>query len=156
MAFKKKATPSSLGSREPAKKLGAFAVGTDFRIGTCAEAARDGELLILAVKGTAAEEALGIAGAEVLRGKTIIDVTNPIADAPPQDGVLQFFTGTNDSGMERLQSRFPEAHFVKAFNCVGNGMMYQPRISDGAAPTMFYCGDDDSAKAEVAAVLSAF
>ena len=153
--FQKEGYSVILGSREPAGKLSDFADGAGMRVGTFADAAAAGELLVLAVKGTAAEEALAHAG-DAIRGKVVIDVTNPIADAPPQDGVLRFFTGPNESLMERLQSRFPETRFVKAFNSVGNTLMYRPRMTDGAAPTMFYCGDDESAKKQVAGVLTAF
>lgn len=153
--FSKEGYAVILGSREPAKKLGEFAVGTDFRVGTFAEAASAGELLVLAVKGSVAEEALALAG-DTIRGKIVIDVTNPIADIPPQGGVLQFFTGPSDSLMERLQARFPEARLVKAFNSVGSSLMYRPQMSDGAAPTMFYCGDDEAARGEVASLLTRF
>ena len=56
----------------------------------------------------------------------VIDTTNPIADAPPVDGVLQYFTGPNESLMERLQREFPALRFVKAFNSVGNASMVNP------------------------------
>ena len=78
-------------------------------------------------------------------GKTIIDATNPIADAPPANGVLKFFTSLDDSLMERLQREFPDAHFVKAFNSVGNARMVNPNF-DGGKPTMFICGNDAAAK----------
>lgn len=153
--FLKEGYTVTLGSRAPAKVSGAEGGSADFRTGTFAEAASARDLLVLAVKGSAAEQALSLAG-DAIHGKTIIDVTNPIADAPPQDGVLQFFTGPNESLMERLQARFPDAHFVKAFNSVGNTLMYRPQMSDGAAPTMFYCGANEEARKEVASVLTAF
>ncbi len=82
------------GTREPAKlaswKAGA---GAKAQVGTFAESARFGELIVLAVKGTAAEAALDLCGAEALAGKTVIDTTNPISDAPPTNGVLTYFTG---------------------------------------------------------------
>ena len=71
-------------------------------------------------------EALKAAGAANLSGKPVIDATNPIADAPPANGVLKFFTGLKQSLMERFQSAFPDAHFVKAFNSVGNARMIDP------------------------------
>jgi 8-hydroxy-5-deazaflavin:NADPH oxidoreductase len=70
-------------------------------------------------RGSAAESAVKAAGVSHLSGKTVIDTTNPIADAPPVNGVLQYFTAQNDSLMERLQRLAPDAHFVKAFSCVG-------------------------------------
>ena len=120
-----------------------------------AEAAAFGGLIILAVKGDAAAEALGLAGAANLAGKTVIDACNPIADAPPANGVLQFFTGQNESLMEALQAEFPAANFVKAFNSVGAARMVDPKFEDGR-PTMFICGDDAAAKQTVTALLDEF
>jgi predicted dinucleotide-binding enzyme len=145
-----------LGSREPAKlaewQAGA---GTNAGTGTFSEAAAYGETLVLAVAGTGAEEALRLAGIENLGGKTIIDTTNPIAAAPPVDGVLQYFTGPNESLMERLQALAPEAHLVKSFCSVGNAFMVNPSFAEGK-PTMFICGNNDEAKAEVKRVLDSF
>lgn len=110
---------------------------------------------MLATKGTAAEAALKLAGATNLKGKTVIDTTNPIADAAPTNGVLQFFTSLNESLMERLQKLVPDAHFVKAFSCIGNAFMVNPDFN-GIKPTMFICGNDSGAKKEVTAILAQF
>jgi hypothetical protein len=96
-----------------------------------------------------------MAGAAALTGKLVIDTTNPISLEPPVDGVLRFFTGPNDSLMERLQAAFPEARFVKAFNSVGNAFMVNPSFP-GGTPTMFYCGNHAGAKAEVARLIERF
>jgi hypothetical protein len=125
------------------------------RIGTFAEAARYGELVVLAVKGTAAVEALRAAGAENLAGKTVMDATNPIADLPPVNGVLSFFTSPNESLMERLQREFPRARLVKAFNSVGSSCMVNPQFKEGK-PTMFICGNDEAAKQTVRGILDQF
>lgn len=117
--------------------------------------AQFGELVVLAVSGSVAKEALLLAGLDNLSGKTVIDATNPIAAAPPVNGVLQFFTGPNDSLMERLQQQAPDARFVKAFSCVGNAFMYKPAFP-GGTPTMFICGNDDEAKKAVVQVLDSF
>src|SRR5688500_1049262 len=106
-----------IGSRDPAE-LSAFRDETGIATGTFAETASAAEVIVLAVKGVAAVEALQLAGEGQLAGKVVIDTTNPIADAAPVDGVIQFFTGPNDSLMERLQQRFPSVRFVKAFNSV--------------------------------------
>lgn len=110
---------------------------------------------MLAVKGTAAEAAIKSAGMENLKGKTVIDATNPIADAPPVNGVLKFFTSLDDSLMERLQRLAPEIHFVKAFSCAGSALMVNPDFS-GVKPTMFICGNSDNAKNEVKTILDKF
>ncbi len=124
-------------------------------VGSFAEAARFGDVVVLAVKGEAASAALAAAGAGALAAKTIIDATNPIADAPPVDGVLTLFTTLNESLMERLQREHPAAYFVKAFNSVGAACMVNPAFA-GGPPTMFICGNNDGAKQTVRAVLEQF
>jgi len=124
------------------------------RAGTFAETAAFGDVVVVALKGTAAEGVVGpIAGS--LAGKTVLDATNPIAEAPPVNGILPFFTGPNESLMERLQKAAPEARFVKAFSCVGNPFMFRPSFP-GGPPTMFICGNSDEAKAAVTAILQDF
>jgi predicted dinucleotide-binding enzyme len=134
---------------ELGKSLGGIAVGT------FAEAAAFGDLVVLAVKGTGAEKAVEYAGAPHLDGKTVIDTTNPIAEEVPENGVLRYFTGPNESLMERLQNKMPGAHFVKAFSCIGNAHMVNPDFG-AMPPTMFYCGNDEGAKAEVKKILEQF
>jgi predicted dinucleotide-binding enzyme len=140
-----------LGSRSP-EKLSDWAMENPAgSTGTFSEAAAFGELVVLAVKGTAASEALQLAGAGNLVGKPVMDATNPIADAPPVNGVLQFFTDINFSLMEKLQAEFPAAHLVKAFNSVGNPCMVDPKF-EGGKPTMFICGNNDAAKKAVVSI----
>jgi predicted dinucleotide-binding enzyme len=143
------------GSREPGKLSEWKAkAGGRASVATFAEAAKAGELVVLAVKGTAAEAAVKLCGAG-LAGKTVIDATNPIADAPPVNGVLRFFTSLDESLMERLQKAEPRANFVKAFSCVGNAHMVDPDFG-GAKPTMFICGNNEGAKRETAGILEKF
>ncbi len=129
--------------------------GKGASVGSFAEAAAFGDMIVLAAKGTTAKETLKLAGAANLKGKTIIDATNPIADAPPQNGVLKFFTSLDTSLMEQLQAAYPEARFVKAFNSVGNAVMVNPNFG-GIKPTMFICGNDANAKKEVGKILDLF
>lgn len=144
------------GTREPSKLADWKAkAGANASTGTPEEAVKWGDIVVLAVKGTAAEEALRGARIEHLAGKLVLDATNPIADAPPQDGVLKFFTGPNESLMERLQALAPDAHFVKAWSCVGNAFMVDPDFG-GLKPTMFICGNDEGAKAEATKILERF
>ena len=56
-------------------------------IGSFEDVAKFGDIVVLAVEGTAAESALQAAGIGNLTGKTVIDATNPIADTPPVNGV---------------------------------------------------------------------
>ncbi|MEO8400071.1 MAG: NAD(P)-binding domain-containing protein [Ignavibacteriaceae bacterium] len=119
------------------------------------ETAKFGEIIVLAVKGSAAKKALENAGDKNIERKTIIDTTNPIADAPPVNGVLKFYTDLDSSLMEELQSAFPKSNFVKAFNSVGNASMVNPDFN-GIKPTMFICGNNDNAKKEVVEILELF
>jgi predicted dinucleotide-binding enzyme len=144
-----------IGTREPAKLADWSRQNSQVRLGTPPETAAFGELIVLAVKGTAASAALHGAGVGNLSGKVIIDANNPIADVPPVNGVLNFFTTYNDSLMERLQREFPGAKFVKAFNSVGSAQMVNPDFK-GGKPTMFICGNDDSAKKVVTGLLDQF
>jgi 8-hydroxy-5-deazaflavin:NADPH oxidoreductase len=157
-----------LGSGEVGQTLaaGLRAVGHEVRIGTrdpakhpgtaaFAEVAPWAEALVLAVPGTAAESTLRAAGGESVRGKLVIDATNPIGDDPPEDGVLRVTTGPNSSLMEQLQAAFPQAKFVKAFNSVGSDLMVHPKLP-GGPPTMFICGNDADAKAAVSQLLEQF
>lgn len=125
------------------------------RVGTFGETARFAEIVVLAVKGTAAADALSGAGSVNLAGKVAIDTTNPIAEAPPVNGVLKFFTDFNESLTERLQREFPDTRFVKAFNSVGAPSMVNPQFA-GGTPTMFICGNDDDARKTVSAILTQF
>lgn len=144
------------GSRDPQKlsdwksKSGAHAL-----TGTFSEAAKFGTLIVLAVKGDTAESVIHLAGPENLKGKTIIDTSNPIGNVPPTNGVLNFFTNINFSLMEGLQKQVLEAHFVKAFSCVGSAFMVNPQF-EGGKPSMFICGNDAASKKTVAEILIQF
>jgi predicted dinucleotide-binding enzyme len=125
------------------------------RVGDFQETAKFGELLVLAVPGSAVEEVIKACGAEQFRDKIVIDVTNPIAPGPPVNGILKFVTSLDDSLMERTQRLLPSAKLVKAFNSVGSPFMYRPQFPDGK-PTMFICGNDEKAKQTVTAILTTF
>ena len=145
-----------LGTRDAGKLKDFAAQHKGAQVGSFADAAKFGELVVLAVKGNVALDALKAAGASSLAGKPVIDATNPIADAPPENGVLKFYTDLDRSLMERLQNAFPHAHFVKAYNSVGNARMINPDFPGGAKPTMFICGNDDKAKAVVRGINDQF
>jgi predicted dinucleotide-binding enzyme len=116
--------------------------------------ARNNELIVFAVKGGKAKEALAILKVENLAGKVVIDTTNPIEDAAPENGVLLYSTSINKSLMEELQAMAPKARFVKAFSSVGSAHMVNPDFE--SKPTMFICGEDQTAKDEVKVILDQF
>ncbi len=93
------------------------------KLGSFADTAKFGDLIVLAVSGDAAEKVVTQAGKENFSNKIVIDTTNPIAKAPPENGVLKFFTSLDKSLMEDLQKLLPEAKFVKAFNIIGSAFM---------------------------------
>ena len=155
LGFVKHGHSVAMGTKEPAKVGEWAAQNRAVRVGGFADAAKFGDVVALVVKGTATTDALRAAGAANLAGKVVIDVTNPIADAPPVNGVVKFFTNLDESLMERSQREFPEARFVKAFSSVGKDFMINPNFKAGK-PTMFICGNDEAAKQTVRGVLDQF
>ncbi len=141
-----------LATRESAKLEGWVFENPQGKVGTFEETARFGEILVLAVKGAIAAEALRAAGVANLADKPVIDATNPIAATAPTHGVLKFFTNLDESQMERLQREFGSARFVKAFNSVSTAAMVNPQF-EGGKPTMFICGNDEAAKKIVTGLL---
>ena len=147
---------TTIASRSTEKRLELQAeLGNNIHVADFASTAQNADMVVLAVKGTKAKEAMLICGLDNLHGKTIIDATNPIADAAPQNGVLRYFSDINFSLMEDLQTTIPNAHFVKAFSCVGSAFMVNPNF-DGQKPSMFICGNNDGAKQDVADILTQF
>jgi predicted dinucleotide-binding enzyme len=152
--FLKQGHQVTIGTREPARLADWLQAHPGAKVADSRQAAAFGEILVLAVKGVVAGQALEAAGRENLRGKTIIDACNPIADGPPDHGVLRFFTGPNESLMEQLQREFADARLVKAFNSVGSANMVNPPFPE--RPTMFICGNNGTAKNQVTAILDQF
>lgn len=146
-----------LGTRDPKKKDVQDWVRETAaaKAGTFTEAARFGDVIVLAALGRAVENTIELAGPANFAGKTVIDATNPLADEPPVNGVLKYTTGSNESLGEWIQAKIPDANVVKAFNSVGNVLMVNPQFSQGT-PTMFLCGNSDQAKAQVSAIIRQF
>jgi 8-hydroxy-5-deazaflavin:NADPH oxidoreductase len=124
------------------------------QIGSFEDASKFADTLVLSVKGIAAESVIRDVTPHLI-GKTVIDTTNPIAQLPPENGVIKYFTDLNHSLMERLQQAAPKAHFVKAFSSVGNMHMVNPDLP-GGKPTMFIAGNSAEAKKEVTGILHLF
>ena len=127
--------------------------GSGIEAGTFAETARFGELVVLAVLGNAAEEAIAQAGPENFSGKVVIDAMNPL-DFSRGPAPRLSITGYDSLG-ERVQRALPQARVVKAFNIIGNPYMADPQFSEGK-PTMLIAGDDEAAKKTVGEVLERF
>lgn len=121
--------------------------------GTFADAAKFGELVVLATLGVANEAAIKAAGTDSFRGKVVIDATNPLdfsGGVPPKLALA-----SNTSGGEEVQRLLPDAKVVKAFNTVGHAHMFRPSFPDGQ-PDMFICGNDSNAKIQVGELLRKF
>jgi predicted dinucleotide-binding enzyme len=155
--FLKHGHQAMLGTRDPKKQEVADWVRDTpgSQAGTFEQTAQFGDILVMAALGRAVDEIIERAGPANFTGKTVIDATNPLADEPPVNGVLQYTTGPNESLGERIQGKLPAARVVKAFNSVGNALMINPHFSQGT-PTMFYCGNDEEAKAQVAGIIRQF
>jgi 8-hydroxy-5-deazaflavin:NADPH oxidoreductase len=154
--FRSRGHEVMIGSRDPSKpELREWVSGTGAGIeaGTFTEAAAYGDLLVLAVFGSSAEEVIADAGPDNFSGKVVIDSMNPLdfsGGFPPKLSIAG-----EDSLGERVQRSLPDAKVVKAFNTIGNTYFVEPGFSEGQ-PTMLIAGDDEAAKGTVADVLADF
>ena len=144
-----------IGSDHPEKLEEFKTENPKVKTATFEQSAQWGDLVVLCVKGTVAEKVVEKTKRH-LSEKIVVDTTNPIADAPPDNGVLKFFTSLEESLMERLQKTAPDAQFVKALNSIGSGLMINPDFGGGIKPTMFICGNNDNAKMKVSGILQKF
>lgn len=152
--FLKEGNQVMLGSREP-EKLDSWVKesGQSSSSGTLSETAKFGELLVIAVNGAKAVEAIQMAGVDQFRGKVVIDATNPLdisSGIPPK-----LIGGVATSSGELIQKALPGAFVVKAFNSVGNAHFYKPEFA-GGPPDMFICGEDAKAKQQVSRICKDF
>jgi len=154
--FAKKGHDVTIGTRDPKKPVLKKWLKTNngnASVGTFAEAAAHGNIVILATHGEATETVLEQVGPRAFEGKLVIDATNPLDFSngmPP--GV---FVGTTDSLGERVQRKLPRSQVVKCFNIVNHGMMTDPKMCEGV-PDMLICGNDKAAKRKVAKLLKEF
>jgi 8-hydroxy-5-deazaflavin:NADPH oxidoreductase len=145
-----------IGSRDPGQaKLAEWLAkaGPKGSVGSFEQAASFGEIVVLATQGTAAPEAIRLAGLHHFDGKLVIDVTNPLQFG--RDGLPRLAPVAAPSNGEAVQALIPKAHVVKAFNIVGNAHMFHPTFP-GGPPDMFICGNDDISKKTVENLLLEF
>ncbi len=145
-----------MGSREAANEKAAVwasTSGINASTGTFADAAKFGDIVVLALLWSGTENALKLARAENFAGKVVIDAINPLLIEPGKPIALALCH--NDSGGEQVQRWLPSAHVVKAFNSVGNNLMFKPDLP-GGPPDMFIAGNDSAAKQTVAGILDSF
>jgi len=119
--------------------------------GTFAEAAAFGEIVFNCTKGDASLEVLRQAGATNLKGKVLVDVSNPLdfsKGMPPSLSVCN-----TDSLGEQIQRAFPGTHVVKSLNTMNCILMVNPSMVAGGNHDVFLCGNDASAKQRVTNLL---
>jgi predicted dinucleotide-binding enzyme len=130
-----------------AKSLGARACESNF-----GDAARFGETIVFATRGSAVLDVVEAAGADAFKGKLVIDATNPLDYS---HGYPDLFVKGEDSLGEQLQRAIPEARVVKCFNTTTASLMFRPQLK-GGPPDMFVAGNNAGAKAEVGRILDQF
>lgn len=140
-----------IGTRDPGKlKDWQKEAGPDSQVGSVAQAAKFGAMLVFCPKWEGAEQAINMAGKEHFNGKIVIDTTNPLVmketGKPPTLGM-----GFPNSAGKTLQGWLPKAHVVKCFNIVTAAYMANPTMSEGS-PDMFLAGNNADAKKEVSAI----
>jgi len=143
-----------LGTRDTSKLVEWITKsGANASVGSFADAAKFGEVVLVSVLGDAALSALNLAGEANFKGKTVIDLTNPLdfsGGLPPK------FTATVGASLgEQIQKALPDANVVKAFNTIGASVMVDPKFGDDTA-TQFIAGNDEAAKTQVTALLAEF
>jgi predicted dinucleotide-binding enzyme len=123
------------------------AAGAKASQGTFADAAAFGELFFNCTQGAGTLDALKAAGADNLKGKILIDLSNPLdfsKGMPPS-----LFSGNTDSLGERIQAAFPDTKVVKTLNTVTAEIMVNPGKIGGGDHHMFISGNDAGAKSTV-------
>ena len=120
---------------------------------TFREAAQHGEVVVLAVLGSAVDSVLDLAGPEAFAEKLVLDATNALDFSHGMPPGL--FVGLTDSLGERIQRRLPTARVVKCFNTVPNALMVHPKLPVGPLE-MLICGNDAAAKKQTTEILRSF
>lgn len=143
-----------LGTRSP-EKLQAWVTETEgvVSVGSFSDASSFGDVVVLSVRGEAAEDVLELAGPKYFDGKLVLDTTNPLDFT--QEGPPNLLFGGTDSLGERVQATLSEARVVKCFNTVSNVQMIDPEFED-ETPPMMICGNDDDAKERTNDILVEF
>lgn len=139
-----------MGTRDLSKlDLWVKEAGSNASIGSLEDAAKFGELIVIATSWLGAKNAISLAGEENFSNKTVIDVTNPLGQS--EGGMPKFDASPGNSAGERIQSWIPEAKVVKAFNTINAHTMWNPKREEGD-PDLFIAGNDENAKIEVSSL----
>lgn len=159
-----------MGTRNVADKLAATGKGINgnlsfsewhaanksVQLGTFAEAAAFGEIILNVTQGGKSINALTLAGAKNLDGKVLVDIANPLDSSKGMPPVLlPELSNTNSLG-EEIQKIFPGAKVVKTLNTMWAGLMVNPNMIGGGDHTAFICGNEAEAKTKVKSLMNEF
>lgn len=137
-------------SAEWAEKNGRMAL-----CGTFGDAAEFSDLIINCTKGAITLEVFELAGKDKLKGKTILDLSNPLDFSNGMPPYLYPQWSNNYSLGEAIQDALPDSYVVKSLNMVNCEVMANAERCGGKA-TMLLCGNHEKSKSEVKAVLESF
>jgi predicted dinucleotide-binding enzyme len=141
-----------VGTRTPAKLQDWLAsVAHKARVGSFAESAAHGEIVINATSGTGSLEALALAGAANLDGKILIDIANPLDFSQGMPPSLSI--SNTDSLGEQIQRTFPGTKVVKTLNTMNAYLMVDAQQLADGDHHIFVSGNDPEAKAQVTTML---
>jgi predicted dinucleotide-binding enzyme len=123
------------------------------KLGTHAQTASHGELLVNATNGGASIDALKAARSADLSAKVLLDIANPLdfsKGMPPS-----LFISNTDSLAETIQRTFPALHVVKTLNTMNASLMVAPGLLPERT-NVFMSGNEASAKAKAKDLLMSF
>ena len=157
-----------IGTRDPAKTLARsesdgmgnpppsvwLGQNPKVKLGTFAEAAAHGEMIVNATNGDGSLDALKAAGEASLNGKILIDIANPLDGSKGMPPSL--FVSNTDSLGEQIQRAFPDVKVVKALNTMNAHLMANPQLLANGDHTVFMSGNEVAAKAAVSELLRTF
>lgn len=139
-----------IGTREPGRLAEWRSAHPGVQVGSNADAAGHGEVVILATSWAGTHAALELAGTDNLRGKVLVDVTNPLDFGSGKPELAQ---GAVPSAAELIQGWVPGAHVVKALNTLPAEGMLHPTTYFAELPSAFIAGDDQGARQTVRGLL---
>jgi predicted dinucleotide-binding enzyme len=146
-----------MGSRKAGNETAvnwAKSTGNNASQGSFSDAAKFGELVFNCTKGEYAIEVVKQAGAANLKGKIVVDISNPLDFSKGMPPTLSI---CNDNSLaEEIQKAIPEAHVVKTLNTLSAPIMVNPGIVNGGNHHIFVSGNDAQSKGKVREILQDF
>ncbi len=148
LGFLKSGYHVRIGTRDPAKlEEWKKTAGENASVGSFKDAAKFGEMVVIATKWTGTKDAIKLAGKVYFKNKIVIDVTNPLLFE--KEGMApKLALSYPKSAGATVQKWLPKSKVVKAFNTVTAFYMANPNLKEGK-PVMFFAGNDNDAKKTV-------